>query len=88
MLELSKAVQRVIDVERNANKDLRKELAAVKAATAAKVRHAQLPYLCSCCPQLPPFKYSFCLIFPCHAVSAYEGLLELRQECLTFLRHV
>ena len=53
MLELSKAVQRVIDVERNANEDLRKELATLKAAAAAKtaqptreVRHAQRLYLC------------------------------------------
>ena len=58
MLELSKAVQRVIDVERNANKNLRKELATLKAAAAAKVavqptrevRHAQLCHACVCCP--------------------------------------
>lgn len=36
MLELSKAVQRIIDVERKANDDLREELAAAKAALAAK----------------------------------------------------
>lgn len=50
MLELSKAVQRVIDVERNANEDLRKELATIKAAITAKaaaqaareVRHAHV----------------------------------------------
>ena len=50
MLELSKAVQRVIDVERNANEDLRKELATIKAAMTAKaaaqpareVRHARV----------------------------------------------
>ena len=36
MLELSKAVQRIIEVERKAYEDLREELAATKAALAAK----------------------------------------------------
>lgn len=36
MLELSKAVQRLIDVERKANDELQEELAATKAALAAK----------------------------------------------------
>lgn len=35
MLELSKAVQRVIDVERKACEELREELTATKAALAA-----------------------------------------------------
>ena len=36
MLELSKAVQRVVDVERKACEKLREELAEAKAALAAK----------------------------------------------------
>ena len=36
MLELSKAVQRIIDVERKACEELQEELAATKAALAAK----------------------------------------------------
>ena len=38
MLEVSKAVQRLINVERKEKEQLRKELAATKAALAAKAQ--------------------------------------------------
>ena len=71
MLELSKAVQRVIDVERNANKDLRKELATLKAAAAAKigaqptreVRNAQQLRLCNAAHSLRHWDTPFVLQF-------------------------
>ena len=88
-------MQRVIDVERKTNEDLREQLAAVKAAMAARVaaqpiievRHAH-PCLCKRCPWLMPSKPVLLSILSSHAVPPHQGLIELRMECLTLLKHV
>ena len=95
MLELSKAVQRVINVERNANKDLRKELATLKAAAAAKIgaqptrevrKHSD--YACVMPPIASVIEILHLSFRSCHAVPACERSAERSQDCLRVLGYV